>query len=104
MQDPENDSQDIECSELESGCLTGFDQDPTKPEILQTTENIVQEIERSETKWGEITMPVLGSLSGSGHVGLFRTPISGGVQSATSSHGLPHPALAVRNLMEQVKC
>lgn len=34
--------------------------------------------------------------------GLFRTPISGGVQSATSSHGLPHPAIAVRNLIEQV--
>lgn len=34
--------------------------------------------------------------------GLFRTPISGGVQSATSAHDLPSPALAVRNLMEQV--
>ncbi|MCI55502.1 FMN binding protein, partial [Trifolium medium] len=34
--------------------------------------------------------------------GLFRTPISGGVQSATSAHGLPRPALAVRNLMGQV--
>ncbi|XP_024541258.1 uncharacterized protein LOC9663243 isoform X2 [Selaginella moellendorffii] len=35
--------------------------------------------------------------------GLFRTPISGGVESATSSHGLPKPALAVRNLMEQAR-
>ncbi|CAN8303079.1 unnamed protein product [Cochlearia groenlandica] len=35
--------------------------------------------------------------------GLFRTPISGGVQSATSAHGLPRPALAVRNLMEQAR-
>lgn len=35
--------------------------------------------------------------------GLFRTPISGGVQSATSSHGLPHPAVAVRNLIEQAR-
>lgn len=48
------------------------------------------------------------SQSGSGvgggtRAGLFRTPISGGVQSATSAHGLPRPALAVRNLMEQVK-
>lgn len=34
--------------------------------------------------------------------GLFRTPISGGVHSATSALGLPPPALAVRNLMEQV--
>lgn len=35
--------------------------------------------------------------------GLFRTPISGGVQSATSVHDLPRPALAVRNLMEQAR-
>lgn len=39
---------------------------------------------------------------GGTRAGLFRTPISGGVQSATSAHGLPRPALAVRNLMEQV--
>jgi isopentenyl phosphate kinase len=44
-----------------------------------------------------------GSGTGGGtRAGLFRTPISGGVQSATSAHGLPRPALAVRNLMEQV--
>ncbi|KAJ3704606.1 hypothetical protein LUZ61_008311 [Rhynchospora tenuis] len=35
--------------------------------------------------------------------GLFRTPISGGVHSATSAHDLPPPALAVRNLMEQAR-
>ena len=40
--------------------------------------------------------------TGGSRAGLFRTPISGGVQSATSSHGLPHPAVAVRNLIEQV--
>ncbi|CAI9286207.1 unnamed protein product [Lactuca saligna] len=34
---------------------------------------------------------------------LFRTPISGGVQSATSVHDLPRPPLAVRNLMEQAR-
>ncbi|XP_054784126.1 uncharacterized protein LOC129291046 isoform X1 [Prosopis cineraria] len=45
-----------------------------------------------------------GSGAGSGtRAGLFRTPISGGVQSATSAHGLPRPALAVRNLMEQAR-
>lgn len=45
-----------------------------------------------------------GTTSSSGsRAGLFRTPISGGVQSATSAHGLPHPAQAVRNLMEQVR-
>ncbi|KAK8487392.1 hypothetical protein V6N11_030916 [Hibiscus sabdariffa] len=41
--------------------------------------------------------------SGGNRAGLFRTPISGGVHSATSAHGLPRPALAVRNLMEQAR-
>lgn len=41
--------------------------------------------------------------AGGTRAGLFRTPISGGVQSATSVHDLPKPALAVRNLMEQVE-
>ncbi|KAJ8770483.1 hypothetical protein K2173_017974 [Erythroxylum novogranatense] len=45
-----------------------------------------------------------GSGTGGGtRAGLFRTPISGGVQTATSAHGLPPPALAVRNLMEQAR-
>jgi len=35
--------------------------------------------------------------------GLIRTPLSGGVLSATDSHDLPSPALAVRNLVEQVR-
>ncbi|CAI9267658.1 unnamed protein product [Lactuca saligna] len=43
-----------------------------------------------------------GSAGGT-RAGLFRTPISGGVQSATSVHDLPRPALAVRNLMEQAR-
>lgn len=47
-------------------------------------------------------LPANGAAGGT-RAGLFRTPISGGVQSATSAHGLPRPALAVRNLMEQVK-
>ncbi|XP_057830470.1 uncharacterized protein LOC131041412 isoform X2 [Cryptomeria japonica] len=38
---------------------------------------------------------------GGTRAGLFRTPSSGGVQSATGAHDLPHPAVAVRNLMEQ---
>ncbi|KAM7254292.1 hypothetical protein ACFE04_031974 [Oxalis oulophora] len=42
-------------------------------------------------------------VAGGTRAGLFRTPISGGVQSATSAHGLPRPALAVRNLMEQAR-
>lgn len=40
--------------------------------------------------------------SGGNRAGLYRTPISGGVQNATSAHALPPPALAVRNLLEQV--
>ncbi|GJP35536.1 hypothetical protein CLOM_g20044 [Closterium sp. NIES-68] len=42
--------------------------------------------------------------SGSGsssRAGLYRVPVSGGVQSATAAHGLPSPAVAVRNLVEQ---
>ncbi|KAL9316522.1 hypothetical protein ACSQ67_017523 [Phaseolus vulgaris] len=50
--------------------------------------------------WSSILTPVGG---GGSRAGLFRTPISGGVQSATSAHGLPRPALAVRNLMEQAR-
>ncbi|RWR82650.1 hypothetical protein CKAN_01137800 [Cinnamomum micranthum f. kanehirae] len=42
-------------------------------------------------------------MGGGSRAGLFRTPISGGVQSATSAHDLPRPALAVRNLMEQAR-
>ncbi|XP_020526965.1 uncharacterized protein LOC18440674 isoform X2 [Amborella trichopoda] len=48
-------------------------------------------------------LPILGGSTGGSRTGLFRTPISGGVQSATSAHGLPRPALAVRNLMEQAR-
>uniref|UniRef100_A0A7S0RFP6 CREG-like beta-barrel domain-containing protein n=1 Tax=Pyramimonas obovata TaxID=1411642 RepID=A0A7S0RFP6_9CHLO len=33
--------------------------------------------------------------------GLLRTPLTGGVQSATDNHDLPSPATAVRNLIEQ---
>ncbi|KAL5699582.1 hypothetical protein ACHQM5_030463 [Ranunculus cassubicifolius] len=50
-----------------------------------------------------VTPNVVSSGSGGSRAGLFRTPISGGVQSATSAHGLPRPALAVRNLMEQAR-
>uniref|UniRef100_A0A7N0U0K3 CREG-like beta-barrel domain-containing protein n=1 Tax=Kalanchoe fedtschenkoi TaxID=63787 RepID=A0A7N0U0K3_KALFE len=47
--------------------------------------------------------PSVGTSGGGTRAGLFRTPTSGGVQSATSAHGLPKPALAVRNLMEQAR-
>ncbi|KAG6517495.1 uncharacterized protein LOC122055893 [Zingiber officinale] len=35
--------------------------------------------------------------------GLFRSPILGGVLTATSTHNLPQPSLDVRNLMEQAR-
>ncbi|KAJ6846512.1 uncharacterized protein M6B38_281895 [Iris pallida] len=50
-----------------------------------------------------ITPATAGIGTNSPRAGLFRTPIAGGVQSATSSHDLPKPALAVRNLMEQAR-
>ncbi|EEF43557.1 uncharacterized protein LOC8286236 [Ricinus communis] len=50
-----------------------------------------------------LVVPHGSSTGGGTRAGLFRTPISGGVQSATSAHGLPRPALAVRNLMEQAR-
>ncbi|XP_058227673.1 uncharacterized protein LOC131336061 isoform X1 [Rhododendron vialii] len=63
------------------------------------------EKEANETrKMGTPLIVPSGSGAGGGsRAGLFRTPISGGVQSATSAHGLPRPALAVRNLMEQAR-
>ncbi|KAH7688041.1 Cellular repressor of transcription domain-containing protein [Dioscorea alata] len=52
----------------------------------------------------ELLIPVNTASGASGSKpGLFRTPISGGVHSATSAHDLPPPALAVRNLMEQAR-
>ncbi|PKA51409.1 hypothetical protein AXF42_Ash002774 [Apostasia shenzhenica] len=60
----------------------------------------------SATKEDKFMIPVTGANrpSGSGSsAGLFRTPILGGVNSATYVHDLPPPALAVRNLMEQAR-
>lgn len=63
--------------------------------------------EKGVDEMSKMEMPLTvahGSITGGGtRAGLFRTPISGGVQSATSAHGLPRPALAVRNLMEQAR-
>ncbi|KAG8494854.1 hypothetical protein CXB51_012493 [Gossypium anomalum] len=50
-----------------------------------------------------VIAPHSSGATGGTRAGLFRTPISGGVQSATSAHGLPRPSLAVRNLMEQAR-
>ncbi|PKU72958.1 hypothetical protein MA16_Dca007521 [Dendrobium catenatum] len=51
----------------------------------------------------EAIPPGSGASPTGSRAGLFRTPISGGVHSATSAHDLPPPALAVRNLMEQAR-
>lgn len=66
----------------------------------------VKSVDSSGSVKGVVNPPVPtgGTQNTSGsRAGLFRTPISGGVQSATSSHGLPHPAIAVRNLIEQAR-
>lgn len=70
---------------------------------FESSDNDIHEPIQTGMSWSTITTPG-GSGSGGGtRAGLFRTPISGGVQSATTAHGLPRPALAVRNLMEQVR-
>ena len=74
--------------------------------VVKDNLNHSQSSEKDAEEALKVDMPLTtpgGSVAGGGtRAGLFRTPISGGVQSATSAHGLPRPALAVRNLMEQV--
>ncbi|OMO76120.1 FMN-binding split barrel [Corchorus capsularis] len=62
-----------------------------------------KDVDKSLKLEAPLTVPHGSGASGGTRAGLFRTPISGGVQSATSAHGLPRPALAVRNLMEQAR-
>ncbi|XP_008781768.1 uncharacterized protein LOC103701482 [Phoenix dactylifera] len=50
-----------------------------------------------------VARATFGSGTSGSRAGLVRTPISGGVQSATFVHNLPRPALAARNLMEQAR-
>uniref|UniRef100_A0A2N9J3M2 CREG-like beta-barrel domain-containing protein n=1 Tax=Fagus sylvatica TaxID=28930 RepID=A0A2N9J3M2_FAGSY len=75
--------------------------------LSQDNLNHSQSSEKDAEEALKVDMPLTapgGSVAGGGtRAGLFRTPISGGVQSATSAHGLPRPALAVRNLMEQAR-
>ncbi|XVF26485.1 hypothetical protein REPUB_Repub14bG0020400 [Reevesia pubescens] len=66
----------------------------------KSSEKDVDKLMKVETP---VTVPHGSGASTGTRAGLFRTPISGGVQSATSAHGLPRPALAVRNLMEQAR-
>ncbi|RVX03713.1 hypothetical protein CK203_023094 [Vitis vinifera] len=73
----------------------------------ESVSSLSQSPEKGVDEMSKMEMPLTvshGSITGGGtRAGLFRTPISGGVQSATSAHGLPRPALAVRNLMEQAR-
>ncbi|KAL4629055.1 hypothetical protein ACB092_05G281500 [Castanea dentata] len=77
------------------------------PCVVKDNSNHNQSSENVADEGQKVDMPLIapgGSVAGGGtRAGLFRTPISGGVQSATSAHGLPRPALAVRNLMEQAR-
>ncbi|KAH8501899.1 hypothetical protein H0E87_016607 [Populus deltoides] len=66
----------------------------------ESSEKDAEKILKVETP---LIVPHGNGTGGGARAGLFRTPISGGVQSATSAHGLPRPALAVRNLMEQAR-
>ncbi|KAJ6428627.1 hypothetical protein OIU84_020323 [Salix udensis] len=68
--------------------------------LSESSEKDSEKIMKVETP---LIMPHGSGTGGGARAGLFRTPISGGVQSATSAHGLPRPALAVRNLMEQAR-
>lgn len=76
---------------------------PEEPPLEDNNGAAIRGTGSVETALNGLEGPMVGALGGSGRAGLFRTPISGGVQSATSSHGLPPPALAVRNLMEQAR-
>ncbi|XP_074268064.1 uncharacterized protein LOC141591583 isoform X1 [Silene latifolia] len=70
--------------------------------LVEASSNQNQIPLRTPGDTSKVIIPTSGSGGGT-RAGLFRTPISGGVQSATSAHGLPRPALAVRNLMEQAR-
>nr|ABR16414.1 unknown [Picea sitchensis] len=80
-----------------SSQLTDSSKEPTKEEKKRDTK------EEKKRENSIVVNTFMGGPSGGSRTGLFRTPISGGVQSATSAHGLPRPALAVRNLMEQAR-
>lgn len=81
---------------------------PLSPPILAQPANQVSVTAPTDVlQPGSIATPLLAlrdtAGGGSSRAGLFRTPISGGVQSATLAHRLPVPAVAVRNLMEQAR-
>lgn len=95
---------------------SGDDEDPVgngflfasaaEPPVFEIPTTLKVNHERIVDKKPQVDLPPGAGACGLGkgsRAGLFRTPISGGVQSATSAHDLPPPALAVRNLMEQAR-
>ncbi|PKI40232.1 hypothetical protein CRG98_039350 [Punica granatum] len=70
---------------------------------LDHQQSIVRSVNDRFERGRPLSVPYGSGAAGGTRAGLFRTPISGGVQSATPAHGLPPPALAVRNLMEQAR-
>lgn len=72
---------------------------------MKSNTGVDESEERGANESSQAAIPFTSGsgIGGGSRAGLFRTPISGGVQSATSAHDLPRPALAVRNLMEQVR-
>ncbi|WVZ77908.1 hypothetical protein U9M48_025707 [Paspalum notatum var. saurae] len=71
--------------------------------LLENNVTLRESHDMDTAKHDEIGISGSGSNTGGSRTGLFRTPISGGVHSATAVHDLPPPALAVRNLMEQAR-
>ncbi|CAI0442161.1 unnamed protein product [Linum tenue] len=64
--------------------------------LIKQAESSQKDSEKLLKVESPLTVPHGSGTSGGTRAGLFRTPISGGVQSATSAHGLPRPALAAR--------
>ncbi|XP_073004283.1 uncharacterized protein [Typha latifolia] len=90
----------------EGAFVNGFGLIPDLDSSLLESDMIVNGINKigiTELPKEEVRLSVDGGRTNESRAGLFRTPISGGVQSATSTHDLPPPALAVRNLMEQAR-
>ncbi|BFI24788.1 heme oxygenase (biliverdin-IX-beta and delta-forming) [Marchantia polymorpha subsp. ruderalis] len=91
-------SQQLYAEELEDETLVSSEDEHETPDSAREFENN----QRGDGA-GSPASSVVAGAAGSNRAGLYRSPISGGVQSATSSHGLPSPAIAVRNLIEQAR-
>ncbi|XP_073009372.1 uncharacterized protein [Typha latifolia] len=92
----------IEATADEASASGGGEDGFLESNLSHETHNEVHEVDITENL-KMVTAATSGTGASGSRTGLFRTPISGGVQSATSAHDLPPPALAVRNLMEQAR-